>query len=109
MIIQLNRKNLDEYLCSSILPILFNPMIISTTLHNQSLQQKFIKKKKLHWSALAQVMACCLTAPKPFREPKLIKSPWSGVTLCLQFVSATTSAATAMTFASHVKTVWAKP
>ena len=42
------------------------------------------------------------------------KSPQSGVTLCFQFVSATASAAAAaaaaaMTFASHVKTVWAKP
>ena len=37
----------------------------------------------------------------------LIKSPQSGVTLCFQFVSA--AAATAITFASHIKTVWAKP
>ena len=36
----------------------------------------------------------------------IIKSPQSGVTLCFQFVSA---AAAAMTFASHVKTVWASP
>ena len=43
----------------------------------------------------------------------LIKSPQSGVTLCFQFVSAAASAAAtaaaAMTFASHVKTVWASP
>ena len=40
----------------------------------------------------------------------LIKSPQSGVTLCFQFVSAAASAAAAAkTFASHVKTVWAKP
>ena len=43
-----------------------------------------------------------------------IKSPWSGVTLCFQFVStvstSSTSASTsAKTFPSHVKTVWAKP
>ena len=37
----------------------------------------------------------------------IIKSPQSGVTLCFQFVSAASAAAT--TFASHVKTVWAKP
>ena len=37
----------------------------------------------------------------------LIKSPQSGVTLCFQFVSAAATAA--MTFASHVKTVSAKP
>ena len=36
----------------------------------------------------------------------VIKSPQSGVTLCFQFVSA---ASAATTFASHVKTVWAKP
>ena len=45
----------------------------------------------------------------------LIKSPQSGVTLCFQFVSASGSVsasaavAAAMTFPSHVKTVWAKP
>ena len=41
----------------------------------------------------------------------IIKSPQSGVTLCFQFVSAAASpsAAAAMTFASHVKTVWASP
>ena len=45
----------------------------------------------------------------------LIKSPQSGVTLCFQFVSAlsaaaaATASAAATTFASHVKTVWAKP
>ena len=40
------------------------------------------------------------------------KSPQSGVTLCFQFVSAAasaSSAAAAMTFASRVKTVWARP
>ena len=36
----------------------------------------------------------------------IIKSPRSGVTLCFQFVSAASASAT--TFASHVKTVWAK-
>ena len=42
----------------------------------------------------------------------LIKSPRSGVTLCFQFVSAAASAAAAAaaaTFASHVKTISAKP
>ena len=42
----------------------------------------------------------------------IIKSPQSGVTLCFQFVSAAAAAAApvaAMTFASHVKTVWASP
>ena len=39
-------------------------------------------------------------------KPYLIKSPRSGVTLCFQFVSAMFAAA--MTFASHVKTVFAK-
>ena len=45
----------------------------------------------------------------------VIKSPQSGVTLCFQFVSAAASAsasaaaAAAMTFASHVKTVSARP
>ena len=43
----------------------------------------------------------------------IIKSPQSGVTLCFQFVSAAASAsaaaAAAMTFASHVKTIWASP
>ena len=38
---------------------------------------------------------------------KLAKSPQSGVTLCFQLVSAASAAAT--TFASHVKTVRAKP
>ena len=43
----------------------------------------------------------------------LIKSPQSGVTLCFQFVSAASAAATsvsaaATTFASHIKTVSAK-
>ena len=36
----------------------------------------------------------------------IIKSPQSGVTLCFQFVSVSATAA-AMTFVSHVKTVWA--
>ena len=38
----------------------------------------------------------------------LVKSPQSGVNLCLQFVSAaasTAAAAATMTFASHVKTI----
>ena len=45
----------------------------------------------------------------------IIKSPQFGVTLCFQFVSAAVSASAAaaaaatMTFASHVKTVWASP
>ena len=43
----------------------------------------------------------------------IIKSPQSGVTLYFQFVSATApasaAAAAAMTFASHVKTISAKP
>ena len=40
----------------------------------------------------------------------LIKSPQSGVTLCFQFVSAASATAgSAKTFASHVKTIWAKP
>ena len=39
----------------------------------------------------------------------IIKSPQSGVTLCLQFVSTASASAAATTFASHVKTVWAKP
>ena len=42
----------------------------------------------------------------------IIKSLQSGVTLCFQFVSAASAAAAAAaatTFASHVKTVWAKP
>ena len=47
----------------------------------------------------------------------IIKSPQSGVTLCFQFVSTASAATTASaaasavatTFASHVKTVWAKP
>ena len=39
----------------------------------------------------------------------LIKSPRSGVTLCFQFVSAASASAAAKTFASHVKTVSAKP
>ena len=44
-------------------------------------------------------------------ETPIIKSPQSGVTLCFQFVSSTSAAvsAAATTFASHVKTVWAKP
>ena len=37
----------------------------------------------------------------------IIKSPQPGVTLCFQFVSAASAAAT--TFVSHVKTVWTKP
>ena len=47
--------------------------------------------------------------------PELIESPRSGVTLCFQFISAVSTAsavsaasATAKTFASHIKTVWAK-
>ena len=45
-----------------------------------------------------------------FRDVLIIKSLQSGVTLWFQFVSAAASAAaTAMTFASHVKTVWARP
>ena len=48
------------------------------------------------------------------KRKQIIKSPRSGVTLCFQFVSAAsaaTSAASAAstTFASHVKTFWAKP
>ena len=40
----------------------------------------------------------------------LIKSPQSlGWLLCFQFVSAASASAAATTFASHVKTVWAKP
>ena len=40
----------------------------------------------------------------------IFKSPQSGPTLCFQFVSAAAAAsAAATTFASHVKTVWAKP
>ena len=42
----------------------------------------------------------------------VIKSPQSGMTLCFQFVStasAAASSAAATAFASHVKTVWAKP
>ena len=50
----------------------------------------------------------------------MIRSPQSGVTLCFQFVSAAAAsasasastaaaAAAAVTFASHTKTVWAKP
>ena len=41
----------------------------------------------------------------------IIKSPQSGVTLCFQFVSAASvsASAAATTFASHVKTIWAKP
>ena len=41
-----------------------------------------------------------------------IKSPRSGVTLCFQFVSApsaVSTSASAKTFPSHVKIVWAKP
>ena len=38
---------------------------------------------------------------------EIIKSPQSGVTLCFQFISAASAAST--TFASHVKTVSAKP
>ena len=39
----------------------------------------------------------------------IIKSPQSGITLCFQFISTAMSTAAALTFASHVKTVWAKP
>ena len=44
-------------------------------------------------------------------HPLLIKSPQSGLTLRFQFVStaASAAAAAAMTFASHVKTIWALP
>ena len=39
-----------------------------------------------------------------------LKKSWkSGVTLCFQFVSAASASAAATTFASHVKTVRAKP
>ena len=42
---------------------------------------------------------------------EIIKSPQSGVTLCFQFISAASDGASdaATTFASHVKTVSAKP
>ena len=45
----------------------------------------------------------------------MIKSSRSGVTLCFQFISlsasaaAAATAAAATTFASHMKTIWAKP
>ena len=39
----------------------------------------------------------------------LFKSPRSGVTLCFQFVSASSASAAAKIYPSHVKTVWAKP
>ena len=46
-------------------------------------------------------------------RPQWVKSPRSGVNLCFQFVSAASTASTAPattdTFASHVKTVCAKP
>ena len=42
-------------------------------------------------------------------SPSLIKSPRSGVTLCFQFVSAAAASAAATTFASHIKTISAKP
>ena len=45
--------------------------------------------------------------PQHLPEHSIIKSPWSGVTSCFQFVSAVSAAA--KTFPSHVKTVWAKP
>ena len=38
----------------------------------------------------------------------IFKSPQSGGTLCFQFVSGAGAAAATMTFASHVKTVWAR-
>ena len=44
---------------------------------------------------------------KLYCEVLIFKSPQSGVTLCFQFVSA--ASATAKTFPSHVKTIWAKP
>ena len=59
-------------------------------------------------------MAWCKTAVFPVRLPvyqtMIFKSPRSGVTLCFQFVSAASAAASAAakTFPSHVKTVWAK-
>ena len=47
-----------------------------------------------------------------YTTSQIIKSPQSGVTLCFQFVSAAASAsaaaAAAKTFASYVKTVWAR-
>ena len=46
-------------------------------------------------------MSCVLT----WEWQSIIKSPLSGVILCFQFVST----AAAMTFASHVKTVCARP
>ena len=45
----------------------------------------------------------------PAMTMTLIKSPQSGVTLCFQFVSSAATSAAATTFASHVKTVSAKP
>ena len=39
----------------------------------------------------------------------IIKSPRSGVTLCVQFVSAASASASAKTFPSHVKSIWDKP
>ena len=91
---------------------------------------KFVPKCPINnIQTLVLIMAWRRPGDKPLSEPMMVrlpthicvtrpqwvKSPQSGVTLCFQFVSASmfvstsTAATAAMTFASHIKTVWAAP
>ena len=73
-----------------------------TSLHlsgSPGIQEAFITRK-MHVNLYLLILCC---GWQVYFMTKLIKLPWSGVTLCFQFLSAASAAAA--TFASHVKIV----
>ena len=65
------KMDLDNYLYSSIWPVLLNPFIIVTTWHYQSLHKNLLKKKNPLIS-IGSGNGMLPDSTKPFREPKLI-------------------------------------
>ena len=81
---------------------------------NISINMKSMTTQKMtNFYAFSNFTHWKLTSAQVCNSSRIIKSPQSGVTLCFQFVSsaaaAAAAAAAAMAFASHSKTVSARP